>query len=646
MPILSPSQISEFAWAAGFRNDGLRIAVAVALAESGGRTEAVGDTTLQNSTWGPSIGLWQIRSLNAQKGTKGERDELANYEPLHNAKAAYAISGGGSNWKPWSVYTNGSYKKYLDAAGGAASSTTSRGGSAGSITQFIGDSSYAVPPPIALPVEPIALKEPKNLIILGKDLSEEQSARIVGGSIEMTNDQIPQISITFLDEDYNIWSAPWKTQGTAVNWDDWKLELAGASGDERDGVFYTTIQLWPRGVAALRAKTGTTRRSLTAGNWITAEANAVGMTVVNYEARGIIHDVISSEKTDDQIEGLTYDNKTDVQEPESAWDTMRRLGKEDGCILYALPEATIVFGRPSIIVRALPYFDAGFRGSVNGDPALNWTRISPEVTVQTTSTVLISKRATIWLPRSRGERLRPGHAGRLPGFPSFDDGNYLVSSVRWDLMDINADVEVDLEVPIDPAPQPQTQEDSLGPLVGEIGTSAPGGLNKGTKNANDFVAFAQAQAGDKYVFGAAPAANIDNPSSFDCSGLVQWAAAQVGIKLPRTSDAQLSACVPISIEEASKTRGALIGKRGSGADGHVVISLGDGRHTIEARGSRYGVVNYLIPGRGFDAAGLIRGMNYGTSIAYPQRDAQTQGFNGPVGPEHITNKTGFSQGAW
>lgn len=37
------------------------VATAIGYAESSGRTDAVGDTTLVDSTWGPSMGVWQLR---------------------------------------------------------------------------------------------------------------------------------------------------------------------------------------------------------------------------------------------------------------------------------------------------------------------------------------------------------------------------------------------------------------------------------------------------------------------------------------------------------------------------------------------------------------------------------------------------------
>ncbi len=135
----------------------------------------------------------------------------------------------------------------------------------------------------------------------------------------------------------------------------------------------------------------------------------------------------------------------------------------------------------------------------------------------------------------------------------------------------------------------------------------PGGpAGRGTAEA--FVQKALAQNGDRYVFGAETNLNDANPNTFDCSELVQWAAAQVGVQIPDGTMNQLPHIQrnggSMSVDEALRTRGALLFR-----PGHVAISLGDGR-TIEARGSAYGVGIFNAHGRGWTAGGRIPGMQY------------------------------------
>ncbi len=98
------------------------------------------------------------------------------------------------------------------------------------------------------------------------------------------------------------------------------------------------------------------------------------------------------------------------------------------------------------------------------------------------------------------------------------------------------------------------------------------------------LSYALAQQGKPYVWGAS------GPNSFDCSGLVQCATRAGGRELAKPSASQWSTVRSqgrvISVDEALKTRGALLFRVGTGAN-HVAISLGDGR-TVEARGTAYG----------------------------------------------------------
>jgi hypothetical protein len=106
--------------AAGFSGESLRMAYAIGMAESSGNTSAVGDVALQNSKWGPSVGFFQVRSLNAEKGKGTTRDADRLMDINFAARSAWEISGGGKNWKPWTMYTNGGYKSYYDAGIGDA----------------------------------------------------------------------------------------------------------------------------------------------------------------------------------------------------------------------------------------------------------------------------------------------------------------------------------------------------------------------------------------------------------------------------------------------------------------------------------------------------------------------------------------------
>lgn len=98
---------------AGFKGDALRRAWAVAMAESGGRSNAHNPNA---KTGDNSYGLFQINMLGALGPSRLKQYGLSSndqlFDPLVNAQIAYKMSGGGKNWKPWSAYKNGASEKF------------------------------------------------------------------------------------------------------------------------------------------------------------------------------------------------------------------------------------------------------------------------------------------------------------------------------------------------------------------------------------------------------------------------------------------------------------------------------------------------------------------------------------------------------
>ncbi|WP_328341528.1 hypothetical protein [Micromonospora sp. NBC_00421] len=104
---------AQVGYAAGFRNNPLVSAVAVAMAESSCNPSAVGTNgpTAGCPSGSRDRGLWQINNCYHPTVT-----DTCAYNAQCNANAAYSISSGGSNWQPWSTYKNGAYAGYLSAA--------------------------------------------------------------------------------------------------------------------------------------------------------------------------------------------------------------------------------------------------------------------------------------------------------------------------------------------------------------------------------------------------------------------------------------------------------------------------------------------------------------------------------------------------
>ncbi len=110
---LSDADITKLARNAGFTGTDLRTAVAVALAESGGKVTAYNPETAANTPTGlGSYGLWQIyRQAHPEFAT------WQLYDPAQNAMAAYRVYvAAGYKFTPWTTYKTQRYTAYVQRA--------------------------------------------------------------------------------------------------------------------------------------------------------------------------------------------------------------------------------------------------------------------------------------------------------------------------------------------------------------------------------------------------------------------------------------------------------------------------------------------------------------------------------------------------
>lgn len=117
MSTLSASQLVPIAQRAGWTGQDIVIAVAVALAESGGDTGAVNRA---NSNGTVDYGLWQINSVHASLLAGGDWSL-----PADNAAMAFKVwsdrkAQTGNGWQAWATYTSGKYLVHMPAAQTAA----------------------------------------------------------------------------------------------------------------------------------------------------------------------------------------------------------------------------------------------------------------------------------------------------------------------------------------------------------------------------------------------------------------------------------------------------------------------------------------------------------------------------------------------
>lgn len=125
----TPQEIYQALLHAGFDTTSASIMTAIAGAEDSGSgydDTALGDVSLQDNLWGPSVGVFQIRTLKGATGSGQVRDIswLTSVEPLaRQARAAYQLSDAGRNFTPWSTFNSGAYRQYLSGLAGLPGSS-------------------------------------------------------------------------------------------------------------------------------------------------------------------------------------------------------------------------------------------------------------------------------------------------------------------------------------------------------------------------------------------------------------------------------------------------------------------------------------------------------------------------------------------
>jgi cell wall-associated NlpC family hydrolase len=631
---VDPQAVAEVAYRAGFRGDALVTIVAIAGAESGYRTDAVGDVGLQTGTWGPSVGLTQVRSLNAEKGKGTDRDELANYDPLHNLTAAYHISGGGANFRPWSTYTNGAYRKFVDAATSAASSA---GGGAGAYAAAGAASAVGMSPndwrsgppiPTDDRLQPIAGygDSPTSspgfpFTIRGRTLEGRIDDYIVEGHVSLSVEQIWQVDLTFDDPGLaGLWETGLFDIGTPVDTADIHWKVGAVQVQQGPANEQVAVALRTAGAEDLKSdRRPRTEQNVSPYVYVAHEAAAVGLEVTGGK---IDHSLYAVRPSVGRNPALAADP---TSRGESGWEAIQRIAGEVGAWAWEGGLGLLYFGSPRRFVAELIGFDVVWR------PGPGQEHLAPlecPTCRRTNDDPLLLAEVSVKLPPSRGHQVRPGMRLTLSGVKGFED-SYIVKSVEWDLDGGISPVTVTAVTPRDPIPS-DVNEQATNPLVAGAKAVA------GSGNALDFVNFALKQAGKKYVYGGKIDDNDPDPSSFDCSELVEWAAHQVGVEFRRPSGTQYAAAVKagttIPVDQALSVRGAVL-FMGAGGSQHIAISLGDGKTTIEARGRAYGVmVTPNASTRGFTLAALVPGMVYNGQSTPVAGDK----YRGTVVPGHGT----------
>lgn len=453
-----------------------------------------------------------------------------------------------------------------------------------------------------------------EVIFRGAKLRADVSEVITSASIDLSADQVSEIRLELEDPDFDILRDGYIKLNTLVDYQDLKHQIAAletTDGDSGRGGLSITCR--PAAVQKLKARRGPmVLKNISPSEFIARECESVGAKYFvepSAKRKQIARDVVKA--------GEAVGN-----EAPSTWTTFTRLADELGFMLFEVGSeagSVIYFGRPSYFMKTAPTSNDPtrfVRAYWNVGEEFYRTRTPPKVRASVDSTDGIT--VDVELAMERSEECRPGRVLVLRGVPGFD-ANYFITSVNFELAGVGT-VSVSAKTPIDPDPNPPEATTTTTKTVGLNGKVTPGKSTSTTPDTSgrrdkgsvdDFVYQALKQAGDRYIFGAEARKSDADPNVFDCSELVEWACAQVGVNIPDGSGNQRNFCWSkggkISTEQAIRTRGALLF-----ANGHVAISLGNGK-TIEAVNRSYGVRIMNARGRSsvsWIGGGLIPGMRY------------------------------------
>lgn len=415
------------------------------------------------------------------------------------------------------------------------------------------------------------------LTLIGPATAIDLTSAIVGDpSLERTIDGATTMTLDVLDYDRTLTNAGVFTQRSFAVADGMRFEVSNVhrTGDVVQLTFTDAI------VAALSRRTapkvfnaGTVSRADIA-QFLGAEAGVA--VVVDPAYRDTIGDAVTRNSDQD---GTAAKGKNATKE--NSWSVLSNLaGARDGRC-FSDGRQVLLGGDDWLLSRSAPLPIAEFTGGVD--------TIDFEVDIfQDSATGTVTVDADRW-------SLPPGLPVKVTD-PGPHTGTWLLTRFERPLHATSGTLTLQRARPSLLEPEPSDagagESGELDFLADPFGPDIPVQSLRAAERAagplGRFLDFALQQKGKRYVWGAS------GPNSFDCSGLVQQAAAAAGYRFPKPCSSQLRLCQQgaarmLSVQDALRTRGALLFRVGMAGQGdHVAISLGDSNTTIEARGAAYG----------------------------------------------------------
>lgn len=513
--LVTVDEVIDGLYAAGFRGEALAVMAAIAYPESGldafnmGDVGRAGEATDDGRTWGPSFGLFQVRTIVEASGSGDARDiDALSMSLLAQCQAAWEISGGGTDFGAWSTYNDDLHRDHLAATRTAGAAREAQGG-----TGMIGEDRLAtatggqpglpgggggggspapvltpdvLPPAVELIANYVAPRGFDELVIAGVDDAVlDVAAACTTGSVDLTADKIAELKLTLADPFLTIRRSGVLTLRAGVAWRALAMEIAALETVASGGAGYPTLEVTARQLGAQRLK----RTNVTATGTPIAVPPPPPTSIFGIDlpdnpifssgggdsaAYGAVTNLSATEYADQQATsvGLLFAGKgtarRDTIAPvkgddgvfESPYQVLVRLANEEGHWLF-VTDTTLFFAPPSWLVEHAPLTIRVLVTDAFGNTLTDLHALNHPDTRESIDSVATPVELTLFLPRWRGEQVRPGMAANV----TYDDGGpitptytgpLLVDRVTWAVDDGISPVEVHVVQPVDPPVQAAT----------------------------------------------------------------------------------------------------------------------------------------------------------------------------------------------
>lgn len=222
MPTLLGVQVAQVARDVGLSGDTLVLALAIARAESSWRSDVHNSTPPDDS-----YGLWQI-NRNAHPQYSPE----FLITPEGNAQAMYAISSGGTNWRPWATFNNREYRNHLEPARTAAAGLGSTGVTIGESVPGVPPTPQHTPAPTDSLVAGLSVIGPNTLAIEGEQVTAITT--VLSAELVRSVDEPSSLTLRLLDPDRTLLRSNLAKQRSRIQVDGIYFQLADVAKQGND----------------------------------------------------------------------------------------------------------------------------------------------------------------------------------------------------------------------------------------------------------------------------------------------------------------------------------------------------------------------------------------------------------------------------